>query len=549
MQAYVREAKTIWILNVGDMKPLELPISHFLDIAYDANAWSAPDSTSAWLSMWNAKQFGAAAAGPTTDVMMRYSMLAGRRKYELVDPTTYSIIDYQEADTVLQEWADMVANATKIYKSLDTSMQPSFFEMVLHPCMAGYTLYQIHVAVAKNSLYSGQWRSSTNSWAQKALSLLDDDESLAQRYHQLLGGKWNHMMDQTHVNYYNYWQQPMRNELPPLAFSQQKEISLAGDFGITCDGNNGSIPGDDQWHTNSGVSLTLPPMDPYGPDRWIDIFQRGTTPFTYNISASPGVTITPASGTLATSGSNTDKRLTVNVDWDKWPMGSSMATINISTSTASGKYIGSGYPYGNYPEPQIMVPINKTAAPKSFKGFVESDSTISMEAEHFSSNTSSTAAAGGAYLAIIPGYGRTLSGVTLLPFLAPSQPATTASPHLVYTVHTFTPTSQANITVYMGAALNTNPERPLRYAISVDAQKPQVIQPIPTTILGEYPELWTDMVSNAVATNTTTHDLSKAGSHSVKLWILEPGLTVQKVVVDLGGVRPSYLGPPESMRV
>lgn len=356
------------------------------------------------------------------------------------------------------------------------------------------------------------------------------------------------MMDQTHLNYYNYWQQPMRNELPPLAFSQQKEISLAGDFGITCDGNNGSIPGDDQYHTNGVGILTMPPMDPYGPStRWIDIFQRGSSPFNYKVVASPGVKVTPSSGTLATSSSNTDQRLLVSVDWSKWPMGSSMASINISTTTPSGKYISTGNPYGNYGEPQILLPINKTSVPKGFHGFVESDGTISMEAEHFSSNQS---AGSGAHYEIIPGYGRTLSGVTLLPFLASSQSPNTGSPHLRYNFHTFTAgVSNANVTVYMGAALNTNSERPLKYAVSVDSAKPQVVQPIPATILGTYPDLWSDMVSNAVATNTTMHDLSMVGSHVLNLWILEPGLTVQKIVVDMGGVRSSYLGPPESMRV
>ena len=205
----------------------------------------------------------------------------------------------------------------------------------------------------------------------------------------------------------------MRNSLPDLSYTQTKQVSLAGTLDVTCEGQNGTVPGDDNYHTLSTDSLSVPPMDPYGPKtRWIDIFSRGTGPYDFQVSPNNSyVTVMPSSGKLSGAVNETDVRLYISVDWSKAPVGSSIETINV-TSTSK---VVSG-PYGNYNIPTILVPLNKTAAPSSFHGFVESDATISIEPEHFTTNTSSKSA----YFEVIPGYGRTLSGVTLLPATAPS---------------------------------------------------------------------------------------------------------------------------------
>jgi hypothetical protein len=88
--------------------------------------------------------------------MDRYGRYANRRKYELLDATIYSVVNYNEADIVLNEWQTMVADAQEIYDSLPANAQPGFFELVLHSCKAGYILYQLYVNTAKNNLYAKQ---------------------------------------------------------------------------------------------------------------------------------------------------------------------------------------------------------------------------------------------------------------------------------------------------------------------------------------------------------------------------------------------------------
>lgn len=167
-----------------------------------------------------------------------------------------------------------------------------------------------------------------------------------------------------------------------------------------------------------------------------------------------------------------------------------------------------------------------------------------MEAEHYTRQSNATSPR--TYLTL-PVYGKTLSGLTLADIHAPSLTPATA-PGLEYDFYTFTATKMANVTLILSQSLNTNSKRPLKYAITIDNHPPKIIPYIHDQANGEMPVGWEKAVSDAAWTSATTFDLA-AGSHVLKFWALEPGVILQKIVVDLGGVRRSYLGPPESFRV
>jgi hypothetical protein len=470
-------------------------------------------------------------------------MYAGRRKYELVDPTTYSVNNYNEADAVLSQWSSLASDAQAVYDSLDSESKAPFYEMVLQPVLGGEVVTQIYIGAAKNNHFAEQKRNSANNVAQAVLDSFQMDHALTQRYHDLLGGKWNHILDQTHLGY-DYWQQPMRNALPPLAWVQEMETSLAGNIGVSVEASNATVSGDDNYHALSSNTLVLPPMDPYGPKtRWIDIFARGTTGCEWIVTPwEEYVIATPSTGT--TGGNNgTDTRVYISVDWSKAPAAPNTTTVNINITSSCPDW-------GNYPPPQVQVPIVSTAFPHGFTGFVESDGHLAIEAEHTSRSTEVN---GVSYLTL-PNYGRTLSGVMLVPVLAATQ-SPGEGPVLEYNIYTFTSTSHATVTLYLSPSLNQNgAARPLRYAIAFDNERMQEIQFVPDASDGNLPDGWTGAVSDAVwglssgNSTTTIHDLSEAGAHTLKIWCLEPAVVIQKILVDLGGVRPSYLGPPESFR-
>ncbi|KAK9471182.1 uncharacterized protein V1510DRAFT_219005 [Dipodascopsis tothii] len=537
---YERQARQVWIVNVGDLKPLELPIDYFMSLAYDFDTWGPINKVLEYQVAWATREFGATYAKEIATVMDKYGMLAARRKYELIDPSTYSVINEREAETVLDEWKTLVESAKAIYGRLPADYQASYMEMVLHPATAGYIVHNIYITTARNNLYAHQRRSSTNTLMAKVLELFNDDHELKLMYHSLLDGKWNHMMDQTHLGY-TYWQQPMLDTLPPLAYVQALDNSLAGSMGIATEASNGSIPGDDYYNaaTYSNSTIVMAQLDPFSSpqSRWVDVFLKGTDDFTWTFSPlNEWVTVTPSTGFMSAANAS-DVRVEVAVDWDLAPEGYNIAYINI-TSSAS---------YGNFHMPTLHLPINKTSIPDSFAaGFVETSAHISIEAEHATRNSSTS----DAEYVVIENYGRTLSGVTLFPVSADSQ-STADGPCLEYDLYLFTvPEYGANVTVYTSPTLNINPYRPLKYAIALDDDEPQVNRLVVDAADPlDMPATWTEGVQDNVWVLTTNHNFTEPGEHTLKLWALEPAVVFQKIVIDLGGVAETYLGPPETYRL
>jgi hypothetical protein len=193
--AHARGADRIWIVNVGDLKPLEIPINHFLDIAYDAKRWDI-DSTGEWVRTWAEREFGGSEhAEHIASIVSRYGRYAARRKYELLSAGTYSLINYNEAETVLAQWAALEDDARAVYDALSEDIAPAFWQMVVHPVRAGRLVHKIWAAGGRNSLYAGQKRNTANEVADRARELLDDDADLTVEWNELLDGKWAHMLD------------------------------------------------------------------------------------------------------------------------------------------------------------------------------------------------------------------------------------------------------------------------------------------------------------------------------------------------------------------
>jgi hypothetical protein len=79
----------------------------------------------------------------------------------------------------------------------------------------------MYIAAGRNKLYAAQGRASANDEAARVKALFQADIDLTNQYnHTLLNGKWDHMMDQTHIGY-TYWQEPPKNTMPAV-----KEIEL-----------------------------------------------------------------------------------------------------------------------------------------------------------------------------------------------------------------------------------------------------------------------------------------------------------------------------------
>lgn len=557
--AYSNGADRIWVVNVGDLKPLEIPISHFLDIAYDAKQWGT-DSTDDWLNAWATREFGSEFATDITSIVTRFGMYAARRKFELLEPYVYSVINYNEADAVLAQWAVLANDAQAVYDKLDEGAKAAFFEMILHPVLGGQIVHKVHINAEKNMVYANQHRNSANDLMMQVLTDFNEDGNLTARWDNLLDGKWRNMLDQTHFGYEGYWQQPMRNVAPAMSFIQSGVTAIAGAVGFAIEGSNASIPGDNKYHTNSGAELTLPPLDPYGPaSRWFDVYSRGTYACDWSVEPDlEWVKLSRYKGTVG-PGNGTDSRVYVSVDWGLAPQVVNNTIAIIKLNTTCGR---AGFAEW-YPTPYIELPINLRSIPSNFTdGFVESDQYIAIEGPNYQRihNPSNSNSSTGITYHTLKNYGRTLGGVTLWP--QNTQPVTPESgPALEYDLYLFTNTSNVNVTLYLSPTQNYLSDRnPLRYAVSMfpkgSAQAtPKTVRFIGDSVGANMPPSWGSAVADTVwghdpSHNTTTMwNITQEGAYTLRVWGLAPSVIVQKIIVDLGGVRPSYLGPPESFLV
>ena len=215
--AYEYGVDKIWIVNVGDLKPMEFPISFFLDYAYNTKKWNE-DNLRDFYAQWAKDQFGDAHAKEIGEILRKYSQYASRRKPELLDANTYSLANYNEFDKVVQQWNELLQKAEQINQSLPAGYKDAFFELILHPVKAFQNLHQLYYAVAMNKWYASQKNILANQWADKAKQFYIDDSLLSIKYNkEVADGKWSHMMDQTHIGY-TFWQEPRRNAMPAVTY-------------------------------------------------------------------------------------------------------------------------------------------------------------------------------------------------------------------------------------------------------------------------------------------------------------------------------------------
>lgn len=395
------------------------------------------------------------------------------------------------------------------------------------------------------------------------------------------------MMDQTHLGYDGYWQQPMRNTLPAMQYVQTQFPSLGGHVGVGVEGSNATVQGDDKWHTNSGNNLAVPPMDPYGPvSRYFDVFTRGTNSCSWNASPwAPWVKLSQYNGSTGPNGSDT--RVFVTIDWANAPQAPNMTTVNINITTPCRSLDRYGYP-----APMVQVPVYLRAVPSNFtSGFVESDGHIAIEGPHYqaiippsgSATSNTTTNSTSLFKRLLDthpkraadhsnityhtfaNYGRTSGGVGLYPLSTEKLTASTA-PALEYDLYLFsnsTVLGPANVTVYISPSQNyLGDGNPLQYAISLypagpaaaPAPAPKLVTPVGRTVGANMPDGWGYAVGDAVWGHTGNYttsrfNVTREGAYKLRIWALLPSVVVQKVIVDMGGVRPSYLGPPESFLV
>lgn len=522
-KAYRATADRLWVVNVGDIKPAEYHINLFMDMAYDIDSFNFNNINTHSVDFL-CRMFGEKYRKDLTDIQQTYFQLAFARKPEYMERSTdteFSLSDYREADKRLAAYERIANKAEAIMAKLDKAAVPAFFQLVYYNVKGAALVNQMTLGGQKNRLYAQQQRATANLMRDKVKVYGDSLELITRQYNSLLNGKWDGMMSLIHGGARSF----ERARIDSVSLAPQPVL------GISCEGE-GLTKGVTNIHT-------LPCFNKYLPTSYyVDIFNKGKGDLKWTaVPSASWLLIDKKSGKTPY-----EDRMMVSVDWDRVPVGENGSCfIDIYD--------------GNNEKKTIFVSVFNPANPslEALKGlFVENNGYVSIDATGFHRKRE----LGEIKFDIVEGLGFDnkvvrlgdpfaetpyLDGLVLTSnYVAPVRGD--KFPVLEYDFYSFQ-TGPVDVYTYMMPIFPLDNEHGSRYGVMVD-NSPVYLPEAGATY---YSTLWIQSVLRNCRINKTTHYIDKPGKHTVKIFCAHPGMMLQKIVVDFGGMEKSYMGPESTI--
>ena len=231
--AYENGIDRLWILNVGDLKPMEYPISQFMDIAWNPHKYAVNQITNHTRD-WCAQQFGEEQADEAARLLNLICKYNGRCTPEMLDKNTYSL-ENGEWQEVVNQYLKIEADALRQYNSLPAAYHDAYRQIILFPIEVMSNLHQMYFAQAMNNQLYEQGNPKANIWADECENHFKRDSLICDEYnHKMAGGKWNGMMTQKHIGYTS-WNDAFEKDTCPKLFrvsTSSNETVIAGNDGV-----------------------------------------------------------------------------------------------------------------------------------------------------------------------------------------------------------------------------------------------------------------------------------------------------------------------------
>jgi hypothetical protein len=513
-KAYSLGANKYWLLNVGDIKPGELGMQLFLDMAWNFEKFNFENINQYQIKQLS-KIFGQQYEKDIADILDRYYYLGFTRKPEYmtwdfrwnslfsrdsIKDTDFSFINYNEAESRLNDYNAIATKAQDILQALPHEYQPAFFELVYYP-VKGAALYNHEMLIAqKNRWYAKQGRFLTNTLAKDVKLYHDSLSTLTKQYNTILNGKWSGMM--TAPGFLP------KEQLPP---TKLLTLPASAGMGLFIEGQQ----------NDTSQSLELPQFSVFfKPSYFIEVYNKGKQPLKWTATASEKwIKLSQTDGET-----ESQQRIYVSVDWQHVPYGD---RIDGKVTITDGNNVK-----------QVNVSVfnpEKPSATALSKLFVENNGTVTIFPSEFHRKTEN----GGIRFQVIEGLGYCNSALQL----GNARFDSGEGSHADFDFYTF---SHGWITIYVYALplFAKDKLHSTRYGVQIDDLEYQTCN----NDVKEYSMNWANNVIRNSAIDTIRVFLDKPGKHTLKLFCEDPGMIIQKMVIDLGGLKKSYLGTAVTMK-
>lgn len=537
--AYQSGLDALWIVNVGDLKPKELPIDFIMRYAWDPEAITENDTWKYTLN-WAKQNFEEKYAAEIADIVSKYPKYNLWRKAEAQSTRIFSFVNHNEADSVLNLWHDLTARAEALEAKISPEYKDAYYQLVLYPTKASAGVAEIYLASGLNNLYAKQGRVTANEYSARARKLFALDQKLSDYYNGAMSaGKWKEMMSDKHIGY-KQWYMPKENELPELIEVTPLNTPT---IGVAVEGY------EQAWSGSKIENLKLPVFDILKKQAYyIDIFNKGTGAFDFTAKTNKSwIKLNRIKGHV-----EKEIRIEVDIDWNLLPSGNSYGFVNIKQGSKVIK---------------VLVEAVKGQLPtiqESYFGNFTGE--FSIPAEKYNANVPGKHA----QWIVLPDLGRSEACMGITPVTARSVTPENA-PYLEYKI--YLPKTGKNIICFgIIPTQDVYPQRGLRFATSLNNEKAKVIdarkgmvdtfgeynkdnlakskvlKPLPPVnkeilLTGAGQHRRSDVFDN-LRWLDVDFEVKEAGIQTLKIFMIDPEIVLERIVVNPDNRYPSYFGAP-----
>ncbi len=554
--AYDYNIRDIWVVNVGDIKPLEMELNYAMDLAYDMDKWGRENTAEEYRKIWLQNQLGGSAncsdkaAEEAADCVAKFLKISTYRKPEYVKSSLYSNENYNEAQRVLALCEETIQQANDCYNKYfkGSKWDDAYYQLVYYQAVATANVTEMQIFKSLYDLYGKQKSSLANVYAGLIDKCVAYDKELTNYYNKTMsGGKWKKMMSSPHVGFTSWnsdgWSYPKAS---PVTLENGKKMLVSPD-------------GDKNAYQTG--SAALPAFaDTVRERHCVTMSNGGTEEYSYTVeSPEDWIQITDKNGDRKISGGTVREAayFYVSVDWDK-VKGNKTGTVVIK---------------GNGQEVTLTV----SAVCTSFQGngpktHVESNDVVTIDASEYINNVG----AKGVTWREIKGYGRYKSAMKMLPstvsFTKPTGKTYTVkvgnntrtvteyeeNPNAPYLEYQFYVDEDDKYTFTLYTTTTNNIFKPsdwgyvpveLFYGIAVDSGRIQNINSLPDgkyiSYAADGDNKWKNGIMDNIHISTSSETLKK-GVHTVRIYGMHAGLGVERLVISNKKIKSSYLGPDKT---
>ena len=533
-KAYDTTADRLWLLNCGDLKGSEMQVSLFLDMAWDIGRFTA-DNVVTYPARWLAGIFGEAYYDRLAAMTREHLRLAFPRKPEYMGwgyhwnrfdhnceqltDTDFSFTNYDEAPRRLEAYRKLGARAEALLHEIGDEARPAFYQLVYYPLRGAELMNRMTLGGQRNRWYARQGRAATNAVRDEVQRCYDSLQVITRGYNSLLGGKWNHMMSMRQ----NYDGVSAYFNLPHLATHD-----AAGAPRLAL-----QVAGEDV--TGARAFHALPAFDNYLRRTYpVEIYNRGGGTLAWTAHASePWVVLSKSAGKTAD-----EERITVGIDWEKAPSGNAVPAQIVFRA-------------GEQSEKVLVSLFNPTAPSRAeLRGiYVENNGCVSIPAAGCHRVRENDRIK----ITAVEDLGIEGPALQLGDPTAPLQIFRSRDvPCAEYDFYAFDAGS-VDVYTYVLPTFPLHADRDFRIGENTNTDTKYSVQiddgalATPSSSHVEYSQVWFESVLRNCAVNKSTLHIDKPGRHTLRIRVGDPGIVLQKIVLDFGGMKRSYLGPQSTL--